>query len=274
MSKGLSILASWAVLAMVALPPCPAAEGFGDLPGEGKKDKKAKPAKEGEGAQENPFGNKENKPGEKGDKPREKKKKDVLGESPAFGDDLEKLDSLVGLKDDQKEKLQALKDKRDKALEKFDAANARKITKLEAALGKTQGRRDQETANLRRQVEGMLKSIETNRSRIEDGINRRMFSLLTPEQRAKWNLPILSDELTKEFSLMFLEGKQEEKLQALCKSQAKRLNIPLDPEKHAKALNGLKMQVYRSVLNKKQQVEYRKSKAPAKTERNREGVRK
>ena len=256
MSKGLSILAGWAVLAAVALPPCPAAEGFGDLPGDDK-GKKAKPVKVVEDKKGEPFAKEK-------DKPRGKKRKSGFGASEAFGDDLDKLDSLVGLKDDQKQKLQELKDKRDKALAKLDESNARKVAKIETVLEKTQGRRDQDATNLRKQAEKLLKSIEANRSRIADGLNRRMFALLTPEQRAKWNLPILTDELTKEFSLMFLEGKQEEKLQALCKVQAKRLKIPLDPEKHAKALDGVKMQVCRSILTRKQRAEYLKSKAPAK----------
>ncbi len=236
MKKGLSVLAALAVLIAVTLPPCLGAEEVKVRPAGGEKG----PRKRRPGKEESPF-----------------------GKSAAFGDDLSQLDSLVTLTEEQKKKLQEVKEKRDKAMEKFDQVSEKRIGRAEQALGKLRGRKDREANNLRKQAEGFLKSVRAGRARLATGYEKKMFAVLTPEQRAKWNTPILTGEMTNEFSLLFLEGRQEERLQALCKAQAKRLSIPLDPEKHAEALLPIKRLVFRSVLTKKQQAEYVKLKAPA-----------
>jgi len=236
MKKGLSVLAAFAALIAVALPPCLGAEEVKVRPEGGEKGpKKRRPRKE-----ESPF-----------------------GKSAAFGDDLAQLDSQLTLTEEQKKKLQEIKEKRDKALEKYDQVSQKRVSTVERNLEKVRGRKDREANNLRKQAEGFLKSVRVGRTRLATGYDKKMFAVLTPEQRAKWNTPILTQEITNEFSLLFLEGKQEEKLQALCKAQAKRLSIPLDPEKHAEALLPIKRLVFRNVLTKKQQAEYLKLKAPA-----------
>lgn len=244
MKKGLSVLGILAVLTAVALPPCLGAEGVKVQPEGAEKGQKRKRP---EGKRE---GNREGDP---------------FSKSVAFGDDLGKVDSVVGLNDEQKKKLQDLKEQRDKALEKYDQTYQKRIAKAEAAMEKLHGKKDREAGQVRKDVEGFLKSVQTNRAKLAEGYERRMFAVLTPEQRAKWNSPILTEEMTSEFSLLFLEGKQEERLQALCEAQAKRLSIPLDREKHAKSLDPIKRLAFKTILTKKQQAEYLKLKAPTKT---------
>jgi Spy/CpxP family protein refolding chaperone len=244
-----AILAALVAFAVATAPPCLAAEGVEVKPAQPKRAGK-KPARK------DPFGR----------------------ATSTFGENLDQLKEKLDLSDEQKEKLGKLIETRDKALEKYDKVNEPKAQKIEGRLSQLQGKgaKNKQVQGMRRQLEGYLKNIQTGRQRITDACEKRMFALLTPEQRAKWNTPILQDELTKEFSLLFLDTKQEERLENLCKAQAKRLSVPLDPEKHAKALDGLKLQVYRSILNKKQQFEYRKMKATttSKKGKGREGVRK
>jgi Spy/CpxP family protein refolding chaperone len=203
-------------------------------------------------------------------------KEDPFAGAAAFGENLEDLDAKVTLTEEQKTKLKKLMETRDKTLAKFDKAYESRVQKAEERLSALRSRgekNNRQVQNMRKQLEGFLKSVETKRSTLEGGYEKRMFALLKPEQRAKWNHPILQDALTKEFSLLFLDTKQEERLESLCKAQAKRLSVPLDPEKHAKSLEGLQMMVYRSILNKKQQLEYRKMKAAMVKKPGREGGR-
>ncbi len=240
------ILVGLVAFALAAAPVCLAAEGVEMRP---EKPKRA----EGKRVREEPF-----------------------GQRAGFGDNLDQLNEKLDLSDEQKEKLGKLIETRDKALAKYDKVNEPKAQKIEGRLSQLKGKgaKNRQVQNMRRQLEGYLKNIQMGRRRITDAGEKRMFALLTPEQRAKWNTPILQDELTKEFSLLFLDTKQEERLESLCKAQAKRLSVPLDPERHAKALDGLKLQVYRSILTKKQQFEYRKMKAAtSKKDKARERVR-
>lgn len=246
MKTGLSILAAWTLTcaASVAL----AADGFDGLdagPKEGEKKAKTKKAArqaEGEKKDEKPSG---------------------PGAAVSFGDDVDALATKLELTDEQKEKFQKIKESREKALENYDKANEKKVAKAQETLQKLAGadQRDPRAADLRKQCDTFIKSVETNRQKLTDAHDGKMWALLKPEQRAKWNAPILTDEMTKEFGLLFLDATQEEKLQKLCEAQAKRLSVPLDPEKHASALDGIKMTVYKTILNKKQQGEYRQRKA-------------
>jgi len=85
-----------------------------------------------------------------------------------------------------------------------------------------------------------------------------MFAVLTAEQRAQWNVPILLEEMTKEFELLFLTSDQEERIQNLCRTQARRIAVPLDPRKHARIIRAVKAMVYRNILTSEQRREYAK----------------
>ena len=252
MKAGIWILTALAVLAFVAGPVVSAKRA-------GKADRKAK-AKATKVA-DDPFGGKE-KQG-----PKDKKAGEgpfgEKGASAGFGSDLEQLNTVVGLTEIQKKKLAKLKEARDKNVERYDAANEPKIRKAEERLQKLGGSKDDSRAgDARRRLEAFIKQAPAGRERLVLSYDRKMFAVLKPEQRAKWNTPILKEEVMKDFSLLFLEAKQEKKIDSLCAAQAKRLNIPLDPEKHGKSLDGFKRQIYRTVLNKKQKAQYRKMKAP------------
>lgn len=161
MKKGLSVLGILAVLTAVALPPSLGAEGVKVQPEGAEKGQKRKRP---EGKRE---GNREGDP---------------FSKSVAFGDDLGKVDSAVGLNDEQKKKLQDLKEQRDKALEKYDQTYQKRIAKAEAAMEKLHGKKDREAGQVRKDVEGFLKSVQTNRAKLAEGYERRMFAVLTPEQ--------------------------------------------------------------------------------------------
>lgn len=238
MRTGLSVVAGLAVLTAWALTPCLGAKRV----------------------EVQPVGVERDKPG----KDRPDKEGIPFGKSATFGDDLEQVDSLVTLKDDQKKKLGEIKGQRDKALERYDQMYQPKVAKAEANLGKLRDKegRDHRAAELCKRLETFLKSTRTNRQRRAEGYERRMFAVLTPDQRAKWNGPILTQEMIREFSGVSLEPKQEGKIETICKARAKRLTIPLDPEKHASALNPIKALICKSVLTKKQQAKYRRDSAP------------
>jgi len=269
MSKRLAILISCMMVAAAGIPAA-AEDPFG--PAKGKEGDKPAAKKGGEKG-DDPFGG----GAEKGGKGKDKGKgKDAFGGGAVFGEqDPEELAQKFGLDDDQKEKVSKLKALRDKATERYDKANEKKVAAAEEKLQKLLGanEKDRRVMAAKQQLMGFLKSVETNREKLTDQFDRKMFSLLKPEQRGKWNSPVLFDAMNKEFGALFLEPDQEQKLQTLCDAQAKRLSIPLNPEKHAKQLEGLHMVVYKSILNKKQRAEYRQAKAEAQ-KKNERGVRK
>jgi hypothetical protein len=90
-----------------------------------------------------------------------------------------------------------------------------------------------------------------------------MFAVLTADQKAKWNTPLLTDEMAKEFSIVMLDPKQIERLGAFCAQQARVLAFPVDPFNPAdKQLNAVKMQIYKTILTPAQQAEYRQIRNP------------
>ncbi len=198
----------------------------------------------------------------------------VAGDSPfgetasggAFGSDVDALDAKVELTDVQKKKIKDLAESRTKALEAYDKKMEKPRQRIEAALEKihhdSATKNQKANAQERKKLEGYLKQIEDRRAQLNAGYDKKMFGVLKPDQRVKYNGPVLKDAMLKEFSILFLDAKQEEALTGFCDSKAKLLGIPLDPEKHAEALEPLKMQVYKGILNKKQQLEYRKMKQP------------
>jgi Spy/CpxP family protein refolding chaperone len=258
MKRGMTVLVCLGVV-WAAAAPAWSGEGVAVEP-EGPKDKprrkergrgkdKAKlPAKGDPFGEAEPMGGKKGRRGEKA--------------GATFGDDLDALKGQLSLSDEQMDKLGKIKAERDKTLARWDQVNQPKIERAETRLSQLAGKdkRDRRVGNARKQLEAGLKSLRAGRTRIEAGYERRMFAVLTPEQRGTWNGPLLTEEMTKEFSLVFLEGAQEEKIATLCNAQAKRLAVPVHPEQQANLLRSLKAQVYRSVLNSKQKAEYAKMK--------------
>jgi len=249
MKKGLYVLAGLAVLAAMTVPALAADDEGGEV--------KVKPAQGKEKAAKEKVV-KEKAP---------KEKDDALpgaAAAGAFGDDLEQLSSAVTLTDEQKTKLQKIKEARDKALEKHDKTAEKTRELIESRRKKLEGK-DKNSPEIKMATERLAKqeaALETERNAVAEGFEKRMFAILTPEQRAKWNTPILKDEVMKEFSLVFLEDTQGEKIQGMCETFAKRLTAPVDPVRNPKAIDPLKAQVFRTVLTKKQQADYKKAKTP------------
>jgi hypothetical protein len=223
-----SILAGLAI-AGLAFSPLYAAEGHGD-----KEVKKVAPAN----------------------------KADPLAKGGGFAGNLDELATTVGLSDEQKTKLQAMKDSCAKELDKYDKANEARLTTAQGRLDKLASEKGDKADRERKEIKAFQDSVKAGREAVQAANDKKLFALLTPAQRAKWNTPILKNEVDKEFSMTFLDAKQEDRIASACAGQAKSLAQPLDAEKLGKSLDGLKLQVFNTILTPKQQADYRKSKAP------------
>ena len=211
------------------------------------------------------------KKGANANKARKGKRESAAPKAAAFGENLSAVAGKVGLTDEQQDRIRRLKQSRDQALAKHDSDWEPKVQKANARLSQLSGGGGRHAQGARRQLDGFVKGAAAARERLEASYEKKMFAVLTPEQRAKWNLPVLLKALTGEFSLLFLTRRQEERLRGFCEAQAKRLPVPLDPQKHAKLIESLKAQVYRTILTDKQRSEYAKIAAVRRKDRAGEG---
>lgn len=263
MRRCIPVLAGLAIVGALALPAALAQEAKAVEAVEVRPAKPRGEAKERRGKADDPFG-----------------KGAAGGAGATFGEDLDALTTQLALTEDQKKKIEALKTSRDKALERWDKVNQPKLEAAQSRLERLPAgeRRDPRVADMRRRLQAGIRSLQASRAKLAGGYERRMFAVLKPEQKAKWNAPILKEEMTKRFSLLFLEAKQTERLETLCSAQGRRLAVPLnvESEAHAKLIQSVEVQVFRSILNSKQKIEYRKLKAsqnPRNRERGRERAR-
>lgn len=196
-----------------------------------------------------------------------KGRKDKAAPAPqaAFGDDLDQVDTTCGLTEIQKKRFEQAKTQRDKELGKFDADMAPKLAKIEQRLGSLDAKsKDQKVVAARKQLEAIQAQIVARREAIAQGHVRKMFALLTADQKAKWNGPLLTEEMSKEFALLMLEPKQIEQLDGFCARQARVLTFPVDPARpDDKRLGSTKFQIYKTILTPAQQAQYRRLKTPA-----------
>jgi len=181
-----------------------------------------------------------------------------------FGEDIDRIDTTCQLTDAQKTKLRQMKSELDAALEKHDKAAAPKLTRINETLAKlVPNKKNPKIAETRKELEARKAWILAEREDLTETHTRGMFAVLTPDQKAKWNTPLLTDEMAKEFSVVMLEPTQIERLNVLCAQQARVLALPVDPLTPGdKQLNAVKMQVYKTILTPAQQAEYRKIKSP------------
>ncbi len=204
-----------------------------------------------------------------------KAKKEPAAPPPAmasqgyFGDDIEKINTTCELKPSQKTTLERMKAELDKALEKHDRESATRLAIIESNSAKFGPNRKVPQApqapDARGQIEAMKAQMAAERENLSQSYTRRMFAVLTADQKAKWNTPLLNEAMTKEFSVVMLEPKQTEKLDAFCAQQAKVMTFPVDPfTPDDKQLNSIKLQIYKTILTTAQQTEYRQIKSPAK----------
>jgi hypothetical protein len=200
-------------------------------------------------------------------KPAPAHKGDSLAKGAGFADNLDELATAVGLSEEQKTKLRAMKETCAKDLDKYDKANEAKLGTVQTRLDKLAGEKGDKADRDRKELKAFQDNAKAGREALQAANEKKMFGMLNPQQRAKWNTPILQNEINKEFSMTFLDARQEERITSFCANQAKSLTQPLDAEKLGKSLDAMKVQVFNTILTPKQQVDYRKSKAPMTVEK-------
>lgn len=177
----------------------------------------------------------------------------------SFADDIEQLNQQVTLTEEQKAKIDKMRGLRDKALESWDKANVKKFDTLKTKLEKlslgSSGSMARDIKTCKTIVEYMHK-LRKARDAIAAGHERKMFATLTAEQRRKWNVPIISENVLAEFEPFDLEEAQIVKIKSLCEAQARKCTSPVNPEAGSRSIEAVKKQVYLRVLTIKQRKEY------------------
>jgi len=182
-------------------------------------------------------------------------------------DVMAELGEKVGLTEQQKKKIGEMRAVRDKALERWDKANRKNFDAVKAQLDKLSAGKGTRTCKA---IVGRLNAMRKAHASIATGYERKMFEVLTAEQRAKWNAPILSKLLMQEFSSLELSEAQTAKIDSACNARAKRCSFPLGGNTSAQTAASLKKYVYSSILTAKQRKEYAATKKQEKAgDRNR-----
>jgi len=178
----------------------------------------------------------------------------------SFTDDAKKLKSLE-LTEEQQKLLGEAKAARGNAMEKWSQLNARSLEAAAAQASKAKGK---SSAGARKRLEALKKSYEQGRQRIAAQHERKMFAILTPEQRGKWNAPILAADVCKELTSVKLDAEQKQKVLDLCQPPAQRLLEPTAAGKNPTIVKSLVGQTYARVLTAEQRKTYNEKKRPAK----------
>jgi|GEM_PF-5983451 len=169
-------------------------------------------------------------------------------------DDMDKLNEQVTLTDKQKTKLPEMRKLRDKLLERWDKFNRKKFTVMKAKLEALKSRRDMRACKA---IVAQMQSMSRARATIVSSNERKFFTVLTPEQRGKWNAPVISQVLLDEFQSFELSDEQIKKIELAASTQAKRLAVPLGSEDPPAQVTGpIKKYVYTRILNAKQRKQY------------------
>jgi len=186
---------------------------------------------------------------------------------PSFANDAEKLNQQVALTEEQKAKIDKMRGLRDKALASWDKANVKKFdalkTKLEKLSPGSSGSMARDIKTCKTIVEYMHK-LRKARDVIATGYERRMFAVLTAEQRRKWNAPIITEAVLGEFEPFGLEEAQIGRIKSLCEARAGKCTSPVNAEAGSRSIEAVKKQVYLRVLTIKQRKEYAATKKPEK----------
>jgi len=190
----------------------------------------------------------------------------------SFTDDMSALAKQVGLDEKQVAKLTALRKRRDEALAKQDQADRKRIESMQARIDRA--KRDSDRQRLTRELDRSTERIQRTLAALAAQHERTMFFILTPDQKAKWNAPILQSEVEKLFASLGLTDTQKEQIQALCEAQAKRLSVPASSQTAGYTIKSLASQVSLRVLTREQRAQYAKDRADrSKSRRPREPVR-
>lgn len=182
-------------------------------------------------------------------------------EEPAasFTDNLDQLKEQLGLTDAQAVKLAAMRKKRDTLLARQADLNAKKIEAARTKVAKI--RKASERQRMEQQLQKYIERVERSTRTVAVAQERTMFAVLTPEQRAKWNAPLLQAGVEKEMEALGLTDEQKAKIKTICEVQAKRTTAPVSGPGAASAINVVANQVNLRVLTPEQKREYAKSKA-------------
>ena len=191
--------------------------------------------------------------------------------SVSLTDDLEKLKEQLGLTDEQVTKLTGLREQRDKALAKHDDGAQRQLRNAQGRIEKMKRPQDRDRAMK------MVRSRELVLGRTRQALaathEKKMFALLKPAQKAKWNAPLLQTEVEKQFEGISLTDDQKAKIQALSETQAKRLTVPFSTKTHAAIVRLLANQANLRVLTPEQKKEYAKKRTAEAAAKRRRGSR-
>jgi Spy/CpxP family protein refolding chaperone len=180
----------------------------------------------------------------------------------SFTDDVKKLDTQLTLTDEQKAGIQTARGERDNELAQWDDRNEKAIASLHEKATKASGK-----PGPLKHAQDELAALMAARERIVANYEKKMFELLTPEQRAKYNAPLLSTEVQQEFKALKLTTEQIDQITALCQDPASKMTEPMQPKKPPASVKVLIGEVIPTVLTPEQRKAYSDSKAPAKGKR-------
>lgn len=169
-------------------------------------------------------------------------------------DDMDKLDQQVTLTDQQKKKISLMVAARDKTLAGWDKINRRKFDAMKVKFEKYSTPRDMRACKT---IVTQMQSLSRARAIIATSNERKLFAVLTPDQRGKWNTPILSKLIMDEFASLELSKEQTAKIETAIAAQGRRLTVPLgsDPPPTL-AAETVKKHIYTRILTAKQRKEY------------------
>ena len=177
-------------------------------------------------------------------------------------DDMVQLDERVGLTEKQKTKIGQMRTARDNSLAAWDKTNRTRFDTLKARLDKLSP--DKHLKDCKRIV-ALLRTMQKKRASIATIHERKFFAVLTAEQRAKWNAPILFDILREEFSSLELTDEQTGQIKAVSDTHAKRCRFALAANVSPQITQPMRRHVYSRILTAKQRKEYAATKKPKKT---------
>ena len=177
----------------------------------------------------------------------------------SFTDDVKKLDTQLALTDEQKAGIQTARGDRDNELTQWDERNEKAVAAAHDKVTKASGK-----AGPLKHAQDDLAALMAGRDRIVSNYEKKMFDLLTPEQRAKYNAPLLSAEVQREFKDLKLTADQIDQITTMCQDPASKMTEPMSPKKPPASVKVLVGEAINTVLTPEQRKAYSDSKNPTK----------
>jgi hypothetical protein len=196
-------------------------------------------------------------PGEAASKPADQPV-EPSGPNSSFTDDMERLNGVVGLNEKQTAAISRLRQDRDKALANWDKQNEKQLQRAREALDKLEGEKNERA---RKDIEARVARINKSRENLFQQYEKRMFALLDPAQRGKWNGPLMQSAVIGEFESLSLNEKQLEDVKGICATGGSRLAAPFASAEQQRVIESLKAQIVARVLTKEQRTAYMKAHA-------------